>query len=107
MSKKRLKVVIQQQVLPSYRVPFFEELGKRVDLTVCVAPNTNIPGVASVHKDCDYKHSGSKPFKRIIFSGGDFSEELSVMHSPKRQMYLLPVRAIFNIWHGHWVSCAG
>lgn len=39
---------MQQQLLPPYRIPFFTELGRKVDLTVAIAPNVEIHGASTV-----------------------------------------------------------
>jgi glycosyltransferase involved in cell wall biosynthesis len=46
--KPKVRVVVQQQLLPPYRIPFFTELGRRVDLTVALAANVEISGATTV-----------------------------------------------------------
>lgn len=72
MNRKRLRVVIQQQVLPPYRVPFFEALGKHVDLTVCIALNSSIPGVETVPNDRDHRHFRVEAFQEGVYLGRRF-----------------------------------
>ena len=46
--KRKWNVVFEQYVIPPYRVPFFEQLSKEVNLTVVASTNRNIDGVADV-----------------------------------------------------------
>ncbi len=71
---RRLKVLIQQQVLPPYRVPFFRELGRRVDLTVSIADNVRIPGVGTAEPAPEERTFTLLKFPERMFLGRAYQE---------------------------------
>jgi glycosyltransferase involved in cell wall biosynthesis len=50
-----IKVLLEQQVIPPYRIPFFSGLSKKVDLTVLTSDNVSISGVTDVKENLPFK----------------------------------------------------
>ncbi len=53
-SLKKIRVVFEQWILPGYRVPFFTELAKHVDLIVVVSKDKQIDGLSKAEKDLPF-----------------------------------------------------
>ena len=51
----KTKVVIEQFVIPHYRVPVFKELAKEVDLTLVTSTNKNVDGLHQVGGELPFK----------------------------------------------------
>ncbi|MDD5318947.1 MAG: FkbM family methyltransferase [Candidatus Pacebacteria bacterium] len=53
-SLKKIRVVFEQWILPGYRVPFFTELAKHVDLVLVVSKDKKIDGLSKAEKDLPF-----------------------------------------------------
>lgn len=55
MSSKKPRVVFEQYVIPHYRVPFFTELSKKVDLIVVATKDKRVDGLNNVQGNLPFK----------------------------------------------------
>jgi glycosyltransferase involved in cell wall biosynthesis len=49
-----IKVLLEQQLIPPYRIPFFFGLSKKVDLTILTSDNISISGVTDVKENLPF-----------------------------------------------------
>ncbi len=61
-----IKVLIEQQVIPPYRVPFFSRLAEQVDLLVLASEGIRLPGINDVTDGLSFRTIRSK---EVIYRG--------------------------------------
>ncbi len=117
---KKPTVVFEQGIIANYRVPFFEQLSKRVNLTVVASRNKVHDGVVDVDEKLSFKvvrmeenNDGFHPgiFEVLETSKADvyISFDAPLYHifshrEPELKLRSLGVRTLWMGCDGYWIN---
>lgn len=83
-----IRVLIEQELIPIYRVPFFEGLSKIFEILVLASDEVNVPGVTDVKNNLPFPTHRSPVKRTLFFNQRHHIDIFDVLNEFKPEIYI-------------------